>query len=794
MAPIRIHGCIYRQIRILFIAALITTIMSACAAAGKRDTAPAATVADLMAIVNGPENKVSGWERWQAIDKIGRLGTLEAAEALLSLFGGPMQGHAALALPHITDKKALPLLIPKLSHEEMWVRMWVCDTIGLLGGDDAVAALLDVARNDSRKLVRQTAVHALRWELWANPEGPVIPALFQIAKMEELTEDAVAVLRRLRDKAAVKRLYPGLSSQDPEIRILVCEMIRNRGDADSTDRLLALLKNEKDQRVVSEAALALSSVFTPGNAHKIFPALMELLRDEESASAALDAIDDAIDPGGPLSEDMVATLGKALLPALKSKNHSIYWSGTRLFQKLNYPEAAPVLIKLIPEDEGLYSRQSALIALGNCLRKEKEVRFLIDWGRTHSEDSSTASDAIDRINHPAAVRPLIEELSMADSPFVSSVIAALARLKNPAAAQPLLQYLIRGTYGGDAAEALIHVAGKKDLPRMLELLKDKGGYGRRELAISFTVLDRLNGFGRMKALMEASGEEERDLLSYILNVWPVVPSDEEILLEALTIEDNQIRIDAIGDLARIDSIRGREAVCRVLQDEPDRFVREAAAKALGEFADTDAIQCLISAYKTAVADENLINLKEAIQHGLWNATGQEFDEARQWQAWLDEGFGSDNPIDRRIQTLNHKEGRLRLLAAREIALWPDRKEQRMALVPIMELMEKGGWNEEKVLWARILGMIGDPRAIRVLSKQLENRPDIQVATAVAGALAKLGNLQGIEYLIRHLDPVGNYAIYEQEEVMTALSIATGQPLRFDADFWKSWWAKQQKAG
>jgi HEAT repeat protein len=780
--------------RIYFTAINVIILIMVYAGTGYGHTQEEPSIADLMLVVNGPENAVNSWERWAAVMAIGRKGSLEAAQTIVPLLDSPsIVFSAAAAITQITDKKALPLLVSKLSHEKEWVRISLCETIGQIGGDEAVAALVGVAKNDGRKFVRQTAVHSLGDELSANPKGAVIPALLDILKIPVLTEDAMAALQKLRDKSAVKGLHPGLAFEDAQVRMLVCDVIRSCRASDSTDQLLSLLKTERDKGVISKAILALSVVHPPDRMKEVSAVLAGFLNDEENAPSALQAIDRSLESSDGLDAKTATTLGKALLPTLSSKNNSIRHGGANAFKRLRYTKASPKLIGLIKKEEEQHIRNSALIALGHCLENEKEVRFLLDWGTEHSQDTQAVCQAIDRIRLPVSAKPFIDEIQKEKSRFIPNALDAIGRIKDPSTAKPLLQFIENGgRIAISAAQALATVAGPDDLSQIAQLLFEERGQRNIELINCFVALDRLNGFGRTKALLKSGGEKENKALSAIFYQWKVVPADDEILIEALSVKDTEVKRAVAYPLSRIDSVKGRAALCRVLQNDSERSVREEAGKALGAFADTKTVQCLVDAYAVELADDSAILVDEAIQRALSSATGQRFYDAKQYRAWYEKNFGANDKIGLRIQLLRHEDEKIRLLASRDIAQWPDRDEMRQALVPIMELMEKdGNGYAEELIWMQTLGRIGAPCAIRILGKQLQQRNNIREVTIIAKALAELKNDQGIEYLINQLRLEGK-SRDQYQELIEALSVATGRPLIYDADSWVKWWDQRKK--
>ncbi|MEJ2158761.1 MAG: HEAT repeat domain-containing protein, partial [Desulfobacteraceae bacterium] len=752
------------------------------------------SIDELMAVIKGPDKKVAPWDRWEAIFEIGKHGTVEAAEKLLSLFDSELEVWAVMALGHIKDQKAVPLMLPKLSHKDEWVRFLVCNAVGMVGGDDAVSALIGVAKNDDQMFVRQKAVHALGHELVVNPKGPVIPALLEIAKIDELAEDARYTLRFLRDEGAVHRLYPALASEDTELRKLACDMIRQHGHSASTDRLLELLKKEDDEEVIGSAIVALASVHRPERAAEVTAVFAGYLRDERNASAALQGINAALRVNKGIGPKNVASLGKALLPTLVSKQSSMRHSGANAFQKLSFPAAAPKLITLLKKEEDRYIRDAAVIALGNCLRKEKELRFLLNYGKEKSVNCDTIEDALERLHKSIPVSPLIDQIQKQESPYAREAIKALGCIKDPSTAKPLLDLVEKGgPLASPAAETLVLVAGKDELPRMADLLINKSGHRNPGLIHSFVALDRLNAFAHTKAMLSAGGEKENKALVAVFYRWNVVPADDRILIQALATESKEVRRAAIDPLSRLDSREGRKAMCAVLQNDPDRSVREDAGKALGNFADVETIECLISAYDKALVDKNAILVKESIQSGLQAATGQRYEDAKQYRAWLSKRLGVDKGIDKHIQLLAHEDEKVRLLAAREIAQWPVAREQRKALAPLIALIKKGGRYAEELEWIRALGRIGDPSVVSLLRIKLEDGSDLKGIAIIAKALADLNNTQGVDLMINMLSPDWDGRTYDQNELIDALSVVTGQPLQYDADVWLQWWANRKNA-
>lgn len=784
-----------KQFLVILVAFVFLMVSTAQAGKQKNDLPP---ITDLMQIVKGPENLVSQQERTAAVAEIGQHGNLEAAEALLTLLNTPLEFEALLALSNITDQRAVPLLIPKLSSESLMACESICLILGNIGGDKAVAALLSVAQNGGRKELRQTATHALQPELISNPHGPVIPALLKILKIPVLFQDAEAVLRELKEPSAVPRLYPLLVFESPEARGLGCDIIRFRGDSNSAEPLTALLKKEKDEQVIDKALMALPSVYPPDRLPAVEDLLAGFLQQEKTAPTAVSVIEKYVNSDSPIKPRSIKFLGNSLVPLLKSEDQSLRKSTALVFQKLNYQKASPALIALIKTEKDYHTRHSVICALGGCLQNEEQVRFLIQWGQNHRDDQQAISEAIDGINQPFAVQPLIEELQHPESLFMRDVLSALARLKDPAATQPLLQLLgnkdTRFYCAEEAARMLVWVAGKKELPQMAELLKVERGPGNISLAKSFVALDRLNGFAQFKSLMAAGGKADIDAIRTILSRWRVLPVDEDILIKALVIEDYGCRLMAVNRLALIDSPGVRDALRQIMQNALiNRDIRGEAAEALGKYPDITAIQCLLTAYKATLfkKDVDSIDLKQDIEGALRDATGQDFKEPQQWQPWFEAQIKSLSSMNGLIKALDHENDQVGILAARQIRDWPDKDEQRKALVPVLKKLEKNDEYVEISVLAQILGQIGDSSAVSVLLNKLEHQNQLDVVHHIAKALARLKNKQGIACIVNALDEKNQSFLREQpEELCETLAMVTSKPVNYNIDYWKKWWARQ----
>lgn len=772
-------------------AALLIILFSHQAGAEKLTPIP-----ELLAVVNGPANKVHISERYTAVQAIGMHGTTEAAAVLIDLLKGDTKFMAALSLLQIRERQAVPLLAAHLDDQDSFTRLCLCETIGALGGDAAVATLVEVARHDAAILVRRIAVYALRTDADARPEGSAVTALLELMEIQELTRDVFDVFIELENPKTFTRLSAALQSENPQIRAFTCEVIKNRRNAESTDPLLALLKNEQNEVVLGQAIVALAAVHPPERTNEVAKVLTKFLKSDSLCEITISALGSTVSHADSLDARLSTTLGKLLLPILESPNNAMRHTAVNIYKELRFSPASPNLMQLIRREEDDYIRANALAALAVSLQNKNQVDFIFDWRRQHPDDDRMVSEAVALLDTPAATPRLIAELKAEDPSFIYTVIPALARTRDNAAAQPLLERIAaRKEPCEKAALALMHVAAEKDLARLAALLKEEP-CAKTQLGRTLVHLDRLNGFNQIRNYLRSGQKEDLAALFIVLDRWHTLPTDAAILTEVLAVKDPSLRGMSIQALGRIDAPKVTDLICKSFGSDPDDFVRESAARALGNIGSAAGITCLSDGYMATSKDPNRINLNEATLRSLRTATGQQMDTAEQWQAWVQEGMGLGRGIEGCIDALASDNEAVRRLAARQIAAWPESKEKRTAKAAILKQLATGsGSYEEMLSYAQTLAGDNDPSALAIMQTVCEQTTELRVRTAFARALYQSGNNWGVARLLQCLDDeLDKDREYEMFEIMEALALATDRPLNYDADQWKQWWRKHSPHG
>lgn len=748
-------------------------------------------IAELLEIVKSPAGEVHPAERNQAVQEIGMYGTKAAAEALAGLLNGESRLMAALSLEYIKDPEAVPVLAEKLNVESAFTRACLCGAIGSLGGDEAVQTMMAVAKNDSDAFVRQSAIHALRMAADNHPAGTAMPALCDLLEIEKINSDVVASLLELSNPQAVARLQPSLTSDSPLVRALVCEVIKRKRNSESTDALIALIDRERNAVVLGRAITALAAAHPQERAEEVAGILARYLKNEKLRETTVDALYDTVSHEGHLDARLSNTLGKLLLPVLDGEDARQRHIALKIYRKLGFGPAASKLIKLIPKEEDSYIREDALCALAVSVQTQDQVAFLFGWRDKYPDDEGMVEKAIALLENPVALPNLIAALQSENDTIPYTVIPVLARIGDNAAARPLLDFIAAGKSPcEEAAKALLQVAGKSELAPMAEILK-QGACARTEMGEALLHIDRIDGFQQIRQFIASKEAQDMRALHIVLERWHALPKDEPILSEASKTADPTVRRMAVQALGRIGSPVDFDAVCTAFRDDPDNGVRSEAAKVMGYLHHARAIQCLADGFAVTSKDANIIGLNEKTLLALRTATGQRFDNAEQWQAWVRSGMGIGKGIDGCIEALAGDNLALRMVAANRIADWPNKEEQKKAIPFILQQLEiNRGSDKEKIAWARMLGKIQHPAVRGLMLNVCGRSTELEVRTAFAGTLYRVGDDRGVETLLGCLDGGQRCPRADEYALLEALAMATDQPYNYSADYWRTWWGKR----
>lgn len=738
-------------------------------------------------IIRASKREADRWDRWSALHDIGRQGSLQAAQTLLSFIDDPqLDGAAVSALVHLKDQQAVPALVAKLADRRDWVRYGLCVALGEIGGSQAVAALLKVARDDGSKTVRVTATEALATELVRNPTAALVQGLLGLATDDTLQDDALAVLDGFRSQGQAALLHPGLTSPTAKVRGAICGLLGWLGNPASTDPLIALLAKETEAEVRASAVAALASVFSPDQFERVLAVFKRLLAPGASPKEALSALTAALRKRTePLDGKLAEELARLVVRWLGDADEDLRWSATILLERVGHPLAAPGLRKMIKSEASSYPRAAAHKALAAVLNQGQDVQLLVERA-SQGDDAQAAREALAQVRQPAVVKALIDALRSEVRWVRLAVVESLEAIGRPEAALPLATLAVEDREPS-VREAAARAAGALGDARVLPVLA--GGLKQRRPAVplveAFLRLDRREGFPQSKALLKHNDES----MTWVLDRWEtVLPVDEAVLLQAAKSPSAALRGSAVAPLARLDSPAAREFLCTLLRGDPEFQLRVEAAKAMAREPALASVRCLATVLGTL--SHNDINVREAVQRALQAMTGQRDGTSADWKAWKEGKAGLGQGLAGLLAALASPSVELQLLAARELARWPNAAERSQALLPLMQRLTKERIYDARLqsAWVEALGATADPAAIGTIAKILAERRGGRPAELVpaAKALHALGDPRGLEALIRALDAPG---AEDRRAACEALAVVSGEKLHYDALRWRAWWKR-----
>ncbi|NOZ86723.1 MAG: HEAT repeat domain-containing protein [Deltaproteobacteria bacterium] len=222
--------------------------------------------------------------RLQAANILGQLKDPMGVKPLIIALGDEhfaVRGQAAIGLGAIGDPSAVPDLINILKHdEEPWVRKEAARALGHLNHKDTVPALID-ALKDKRWKVRLAAAQSLGMVGNEKAVNALVAVLDNALEAEKVRDAAMRSLVMLRDyidagtqvltlkrdpdrnkrsrsarllgivggPLAVDALLDGLNDKDTAVKLAVIETLEKIGDTQAIEPLETVLRHEKDQLV-----------------------------------------------------------------------------------------------------------------------------------------------------------------------------------------------------------------------------------------------------------------------------------------------------------------------------------------------------------------------------------------------------------------------------------------------------------------------------------------------------------------------------------------------------------------
>jgi serine/threonine-protein kinase len=383
-------------------------------------------------------------------------------------------------------------------------------------------------------------VAGIAWALAGSKNYPT-SMLLELLSHEGIAKPAVLdIISSQKARFSVRELLTAAYNQEPNEKAALFRIVGEIADEKSVGDLISRVEGKDPV-----ARVHIINILGRFNHPAVSQALQGQLKDSnklirQAALAALTRVD------GPVNVEQVCKLLRD--PEIDVQNKAV-----DVVIKANHPDTMRYLVDVL-KDENEYARRAAVEVL-NEIGTPKSVKNLLEaikdddwWVR------SRAADALGKIGGPKVVEAVLALIKDEDEEIRRAAIEILNQTKDERA----VNQLIEATRDKDwwvserAVDALAEIGSKRAVPRMLEMLQTGNA---RSIPV---VLRGLGKLGDHKVL--------------------------EPVLQALNRPEKEIRIEAIGVLAKLADERRVEAIRVQLQaqqaNNSDIAVQQAAMNAL----------------------------------------------------------------------------------------------------------------------------------------------------------------------------------------------------------------------
>jgi len=256
--------------------------------------------------------------------------------------------------------------------------------------------------------------------------------------------------------------------------------------------------------------------------------------------------------------------------------------------------------------------------------------------------------------------------------------------------------------------------------------------------------------------------------SVVCSLGRVTSRMSEKLQAALNDKYSEIREAAAKALAEIGNQQAIEPLIRALKDE-DSDVRWKAAGALAEIGGQQVVELLIQTLKDEDSDVRRCTVwtlgrigGQQVVNPLIQALEDKDSSVRYYAAWALGEVGSEQSIEPLIRALKAEDSNVRGAAAKALAEIGSQQ----AVQPLIQALKDA---DSDIRWAaaEVLAEIGSQQAIKPLIQALKDE-DSDIRGAAARALGEISSEQAIEPLVQMLkdedSSVRHCAIYALGEI------------------------------
>ena len=395
-----------------------------------------------------------------------------------------VRAEVARALGKIKGDDAKQGLIEALEEDERAaVRQGVAWSLGEIKGDDVIDPLIQAMKKDDRGVVRQEAAEALGKIKGDKVVTPLVMTL-QKDKFETARKKAAIALRELKqelsDKGMVDVLARGAGpfEENQEVESIHNEVIaslKKQGNQDTSKFIADALKSQREIKDIGDEWIRWKLVSTLGTLeHKKKPFVPLLMAEAKH-------------PSYPVRKAAVSALG-----AYKDR------------------QAFDLLVEILRDpDESKSIRAAAASSLGGLLDKRASEPLFVALEDKNAEVRAQAAKALGEIKEAKAVDKLMARVqdSFEDASVRAESITALGKIEDGRAEDLLIGVL--DTETGDlykrAIDALGKLKGRKAIPKLIEILEDRG----QDLDASTEALAKVSARVRAALALGEIGDDPR---------------------------------------------------------------------------------------------------------------------------------------------------------------------------------------------------------------------------------------------------------------------------------------------
>ncbi|MEM9953623.1 MAG: HEAT repeat domain-containing protein [Chloroflexota bacterium] len=411
-----------------------------------------------------------------------------------------------------------------------------------------------------------------------------------------------------------------------------------------------------------------------------------------------------------------------LIEAFKSTHYDTHQQANDEIKQLVSIDAVHVIPALLQDDD-LRLRTKAIVFASNLV-----VTGVFDEVTAHIDDEALHSHVIyylQVISNQRALDLLLSRLRNEDGTYNLRVVRALGAIEQPDAIAPLIKVVQNATDRGNRISAIHALAQYDDNrvePALMGALDDADPDVRRAATTRLTELIDPTHIPALITLLQHDPDENNRLA--IIKTLETTGGTIiiEPLIASLDDDSRYVREQAARILGEMKTPLAVDALCEVITRDRD-VTRRHAIKALGQIGDIRAVEPLLTLFASEQETENRLGGTIA------EALGE---------------IGDVRAVEPLIHALTSDEPYL----YKRVTIALGKLKDKRAIEPLIGLFKRVHVGQDSI--ARVLGQLGDKRAVEPLIEALDdNRPSVTEATAMA--LGALRDNRAVKPLIQAFD-------------------------------------------